>query len=122
MYEETTLSIPIVFAIFVVRSGSATRTTRFAVRRSVENAAAAIAFAVAGTSSWRPGSDGLITILPVAATWKRASCGLRDTVAERRSRYSSAGRPEIETSVLPPEGRESSGAIRQRGTRQRVSP
>ena len=92
------------------------------MRRSAENAAAAIAFAVAGMSSCRPGADGLITILPVAVTWNRASCGLRDTVAESRSRYSSARRPAIATSVLPPAGSARSGAIRQRGTRQRVSP
>ena len=114
--------MPIVFAISVVRCGFATRTTRFAVRLSAENAAAAIAFAVAGTSSWSPGADGRITIFPVAVTWKCASCGLRETVAESRSRYCSAPRPEIETAVVPPEGNESSGAIRQRGTRQRVSP
>ena len=122
VYEETTSSIPIVLAISVVRAGSATRTARFAVLRSVEKAAAAIALAVAGSSSSSPGFDVLITILPFAVTWNRASCGFRETVAERRSRYCSACRPATETSVLPPAGRLSSGAIRQRGTRQRVSP
>ncbi len=114
--------MPIVFATSVVRTGGATRTTSLAVRRSVENAAAAIAFAVAGISSCRPGADGLITILPVAVTWNLASRGLRETVAERRSMYSSARRPPIETIARPPAGRSSRGAIRQRGTRQRVSP
>ena len=57
------------------------------MRWSAENAAAAIALAVAGTSSWSPGAEGLITIFPVAVTWKRASCGLRETAAESRSRY-----------------------------------
>jgi len=64
----------------------------------------------------------LTTIFPVAVTWKCASSGLCETVAERRSRYFSAGRPEIDTVVLPFSGSESSGAMRQRGTRQRVSP
>ena len=104
MYDETTPVIPIVFAISVVRSGSATRTTSFAVRWSGENAAAAIAFAVAGMSSCRPGAEGLITILPVAVTWNRASCGLRASVAERRSRYFSASRPPIETLGAPAGG------------------
>ena len=48
--------IPIVFAISVVRAGCATRTTRFAVRRSAENAAAAIAFAVAGDVELQAGT------------------------------------------------------------------
>ena len=47
--------MPIVFAISVVRCGFATRTTRFAVRLSAENAAAAIAFAVAGDVELEPG-------------------------------------------------------------------
>ena len=47
---------------------------------------------------------------------------LRETIAESRSRYSSAPRPEIETLVLPLAGNESSDAIRQRGTRHRVAP
>ena len=47
--------IPIVFAISVVRTGCATRTTSLAVRRSAENAAAAIAFAVAGNVELQAG-------------------------------------------------------------------
>ena len=72
---------------------------------SVENAAAAIAFAVAGISSRSPGADGRTTIFPVAVTWKRASCGLRETVAERRSQVLLGSAPR-ECDIGVPRGRE----------------
>jgi hypothetical protein len=114
--------MPIFLAAPVDRLGSETRTGSAAVRFSAENTAFWSASAVAGRSSSSPGADGRIAMPPAAVTWKRASWGGRETAFESRSRYRSAARPAMATSFRPSCGRRRSGAIRQRGTRQRVCP
>ena len=115
--------IPIVFAFSVVRAGCATRTTRFAVRLSLENAAAAIAFAVAGDVELQSGRrrpdhdlagrrDLEVRVLRLAGDGRREALEVLLGSAAPDRDLGAAALGQVERS----------GAMRQRGTRQRVSP